>query len=229
MIGERISHYKILERLGSGGMGIVYRALDENLGREVAVKVLHREVMHDPDRLARFEREAKAIAKLAHPNILAIHDFGNIDGVAFAVTELLEGETVGQRLAREHLHWRKAVAIAASIAEGLAAAHAKGITHRDIKPDNIFLTTDGRVKILDFGLAHTGLPQVVDPLAPTLSVPFMGEPVMGTVAYMAPEQLRGEAVDARSDIFTLGCVLYEMLTAQRAFSKGSPVWKQHWN
>ncbi len=222
MIGERISHYKILEKLGSGGMGIVYRALDENLGRDVAVKVLHPEVMHDADRLARFEHEAKSIAKLAHPNILAIHDFGKVGGTAFAVTELLEGETLGHRLAREHLHWRKAVSIAASTAEGLAAAHAKGITHRDIKPENIFLTSDGRVKILDFGIAKTSLPPILDSLVPTLTVPHVrDETVMGTVAYMAPEQLRGEAVDARSDIFTLGCVLYEMLTAQRAFSRGS--------
>ena len=222
MIGESISHYKIIEKLGSGGMGIVYRALDENLGREVAIKVLHREVMHDPDRLSRFESEARAIAQLAHPNILAIHDFGNISGVAFAITELLEGETLGNRLACEHLQWRKAAAIAASIAEGLAAAHAKGITHRDIKPDNIFLTADGRVKILDFGLAQTGLPSITDPLAPTVSIPSTnGETVMGTVAYMTPEQLRGEPVDARSDIFALGCVLYEMLSGQSAFSRGS--------
>ncbi len=222
MIGKSISRYKILVKLGSGGMGVVYRALDENLGRDVAIKVLHPEAMHNPDRIARFEHEAKAIARLAHPNILAIHDFGKVGETVFAVTELLEGETLGQRLAREHLHWRKAVSIAAFIADGLAAAHAKGITHRDIKPENIFLTADGRVKILDFGLAKTGLPLITDPLAPTLTIPpLKDEAVMGTVAYMAPEQLRGETVDARTDIFTLGCVFYEMLTSQRAFSKSS--------
>lgn len=222
MIGKTISHYRIIEKLGQGGMGEVYRALDENLGRDVAIKVLHRELMHDPDHLSRFEREAKAVAKLAHPNILAIHDFGLTGGVAFAVTELLEGETLRQRLTRERLQWRKAVAIAAAIADGLAAAHAKGITHRDIKPENIFLTDDGRVKILDFGLARIGLPPVADPMAPTLTVPHLnGEAVMGTLGYMAPEQLRGETADVRSDIFALGCVIYEMLTAQRAFSRGS--------
>ncbi|MBP1596355.1 MAG: serine/threonine protein kinase with repeat [Acidobacteria bacterium] len=222
MIGDRISHYKILERLGSGGMGVVYRALDENLGRDVAVKVLHREVMHDSDRLSRFEREAKAIARLAHPNILSIFDFGHEGGVAFAVTEILEGETLRQRLSRERLHWRKAVSIAASIAEGLAAAHAKGITHRDIKPENIFLTADGRVKILDFGLARLSLPVVTDPMAPTASIPGMGGGVvMGTINYMSPEQLRGEKADTRSDIFTLGCVLYEMLAAMHPFSRGA--------
>jgi serine/threonine protein kinase/tetratricopeptide (TPR) repeat protein len=222
MIGKRISHYRILEMLGSGGMGVVYRALDETLGREVAIKILHKDVMHDPERTARFEREAKAVAKLAHPNILAIHEFGREQDIVYAVTELLEGETLGKRLTHERLHWRKALAIAACIADGLGAAHSKGIVHRDIKPENIFITSDGRVKILDFGLARTELPQIEDPNATTLTVSGMrGEPVMGTIAYMAPEQLRGESGDPRTDIFTFGNVLYEMLTGQRPFSRGS--------
>ncbi len=232
----RLGPYEIMALLGAGGMGEVYRARDTRLDRAVAVKVLPPQFAQDPVRLARFEREAKAVAALSHPNILAIHDVGVEQGVTFLVTELLEGESLRQRLvgpvsnrpaseagskpASTSLPWRKAVEIGIAIADGLAAAHAKGVIHRDIKPDNVFLTADERVKILDFGLARidTGPPT---PLIETQS--YTPEPtrpgaVMGTPPYMSPEQLRGQPVDARSDIFSLGCVLYEMVAGRRAFA-----------
>jgi serine/threonine protein kinase len=155
VIGTTLGHYRITDKLGEGGMGVVYRAHDPRLDRDVAIKVLREEVAQNPDRVARFEREARAVAALSHPNILAIFDFGAEGGTAYAVTELLEGESLHERLAREKIGMRKAVEIGASIADGLAAAHAKGIIHRDLKPGNIFLTTEGRVKILDFGLPTT--------------------------------------------------------------------------
>src|SRR5512137_2314912 len=154
MIGTRLGPYRIVAPLGAGGMGEVYRAHDERLGRDVAVKLLPGAVADDPERLARFEREARALAALSHPNILAIFDFGTEGGITYAVTELLEGETLRRRLEQERLPWRRSVEIAAAVADGLAAAHGKGIIHRDIKPENIFVTTDGRVKVLDFGLAR---------------------------------------------------------------------------
>jgi formylglycine-generating enzyme required for sulfatase activity len=202
-------------------MGEVYRARDTRLAREVAVKVLPANRARDPDALARMEREAQAIAALSHPNILAIHDLGTDQGVFFVVTELLEGETLRSRLASSGLPWRKSVEIGAAIADGLAGAHLKGIVHRDLKPDNIFLTRDGRVKILDFGLARLQpvISQQDQTSAPT--TPPQTEPglLMGTVGYMSPEQARGSSADTRSDIFALGCVLYEMLTGRRAFSR----------
>src|SRR5712692_849573 len=152
--GTRLGPYRILAPLGAGGMGEVYRARDSRLERDVAIKVLPAHLAKDPEALARFEREAKAVAALSHPNILAIHDFGNDQGITFAVTELLEGETLRSRLARGPLPWRKAAEVGAAVAEGLSPAHSKGIIHRDLKPENIFLTSDGRVKILDFGLAR---------------------------------------------------------------------------
>jgi serine/threonine-protein kinase len=203
-------------------MGEVYRAKDTRLDREVAVKVLPEQFAKDPDRLARFEREAKVVAALSHPNILAIHDYGTGQDCSFAVMELLEGETLRERLAQATLPWRKAVEIGIAIADGLAAAHAKGIIHRDLKPENLFLTSDGRVKILDFGLARVNPPS--SPQAETEAyVPAQTEAgmIVGTVGYMSPEQLRGQRVDSRSDIFALGCVLYEMMTGQRAFARGT--------
>jgi len=219
--GTRLGPYEIVSPLGAGGMGEVYRARDTRLGREVAVKVLPAHRAQDADALARLEREAQAVAALSHPNILAIHDLGTDQGVFFVVTELLEGETLRNRLASSALPWRKAVEIGAAIADGLAGAHLKGVVHRDLKPDNIFITRDGRVKILDFGLARLApvISQQDQTSAPT--TPPQTEPgiLMGTVGYMSPEQARGLPADTRSDVFSLGCVLYEMLAGRRAFSR----------
>jgi serine/threonine-protein kinase len=200
-------------------MGEVYRARDTRLGREVAVKVLPERLAVDAAALSRFEREAKILAALSHPNLLAIHDFGTEGSVTFAVTELLEGETLRRRLAEKTLPWREAVEIAAAIAEGLAAAHSRGVVHRDLKPENVFITSEGTVKILDFGLARKE--EVVlsgeESHSPTLAQQTEPGTVMGTAGYMAPEQVRGAPGDARSDIFSFGCVLYEMLSGGRAF------------
>jgi serine/threonine protein kinase len=220
MIGCTLGHYKIESWLGGGGMGEVYRATDTRLDRAVAVKVLSEHLSQHPEALARFEREAKAVAALSHPNILAIHDFGDERGIAYAVTELLHGETLRARLNRGPLNWCTAVAIAMAVAEGLAAAHGKGITHRDLKPENIFLTEDGRVKILDFGLAQiepvlTG--EDSGQVATRSAITEVGM-VLGTVAYMSPEQARGEKLDARTDLFSFGAVLYEMATGRPAFA-----------
>jgi eukaryotic-like serine/threonine-protein kinase len=220
MIGQRLRHYEIVGKLGAGGMGEVYRARDERLGRDVAVKVLPEGLARDPERLERFEREARALARLSHPAILSIFDFGKEGEITYAVTELLEGETLRERLGHERLSWRRAVEIATIIADGLASAHTAGIVHRDLKPENIFLTRDGRVKILDFGLARVepiyGVERETLAPMPTSTLPGT---VLGTVGYMAPEQVRGEPADARSDIFALGCMLYEMLTGKRAFKR----------
>src|ERR1044071_4958506 len=205
-------------------MGAVYRGRDPRLGRDVAIKVLLPDSARDADALARFEREARAIASLSHPNVLSIFDYGDQDGTFFVVTELLEGETLRARLANDIIEWRNAVDIGAEIAEGLAAAHARAVVHRDLKPENVFLTREGRVKILDFGLAQT------DPFLageddqgnlPTRK--FNTEPgtIVGTLAYMAPEQLKGESVDGTADIFALGCILYEMVTSKKPFQRGS--------
>ncbi len=215
--GTKLGPYEILAPIGAGGMGEVYRALDPRLGREVAVKVLPEHLARNRDALARFEREAKAIAALSHPNILAIHDFGSEEGLAYAVTELLEGETLRSRLEREALGWRRGVEIAEAIAGGLAAAHTKGVVHRDLKPENLFLTTDGRVKILDFGLARFEPPASAQGTAGAATVSEPGT-VMGTIGYMSPEQIRGEPARPPSDLFSLGVVLYEMITGRRAFS-----------
>jgi serine/threonine protein kinase/tetratricopeptide (TPR) repeat protein len=209
--------------LGTGGMGAVYRARDTRLGRQVAVKVLPDNFAGDPDRRARFEREARAVAALSHPNILAIHDYGTAGPVTYAVMELLEGETLRTRLSRGPLPWREAAVVGAAVAEGLAAAHAKGIVHRDLKPENLFLTTACGVKILDFGLARvtgTGTGSGETETA-THDVPGHTEPgaVLGTVGYMSPEQVRGQPADARSDLFSLGCVLHEAVTGRRPFAR----------
>ena len=201
-------------------MGEVYRARDKKLDRDVAVKVLPQSVAADPDTLARFEREAKAVAALSHPNILSIFDFGTHEGTAYAVMELLEGETLRERMAAGALPQRKAIDYALQTARGLAAAHDKGIVHRDIKPDNVFVTNDGRVKILDFGLAKIGGDSDGTQLqteAPTRKVNTDPGTVMGTMGYMSPEQLKGQPADHRSDIFSFGAILYEMLSGRRAF------------
>ncbi len=222
-VGTRLGPYEILAPLGAGGMGEVYRARDTRLGREVAVKVLPAAFSADPDRLRRFEQEARAASALNHPNILTVHDVGTHDGVPYVVTELLEGETLRECLSDGALFFRRAVDYAIQVAHGLAAAHEKGIVHRDLKPENVFVTTDGRVKILDFGLAKLMQPDTSAEgatKAPTLTEPGV---VLGTVGYMSPEQVRGQAADHRSDIFSFGAMLYEMLTGRRAFRGASAV------
>jgi eukaryotic-like serine/threonine-protein kinase len=214
LLGCELGPYRILSLLGAGGMGEVYRARDARLEREVAVKVLPEHLAQNPEALLRFQREAKAVAALSHPNILAIHDVGAERGVHFAVMELLEGETLRQRLEHAALPWRKAVEIGVAVTEGLQAAHAKGIIHRDLKPENIFLTNDGQVKILDFGIAR--VKQMMATPAAASELTKTGA-VIGTVGYMSPEQLRGQEADAPSDIFSLGCVLYEMVARRRPF------------
>jgi len=220
--GTRLGPYEILAPLGAGGMGEVYRAKDTKLGREVAVKVLPAGMAGDPEALARLEREASAVARLSHPNILAIHDFGKDGETAYAVMELLEGETLRVRLEHGALPVRRAVDLAVQMAEGLAAAHEKGIVHRDLKPENIFVTGDGRVKLLDFGLAKQTDPGTgADSRLQTVEQHTRPGTVMGTAGYMSPEQVRGESVDHRSDIFSFGAVLYEMLTGRRAFERAT--------
>ncbi len=220
--GTRLGPYEILAPLGAGGMGEVYRARDTRLDREVAIKVLPERLAADANALSRFEREAKAVAALSHPNILAIHDFGEDHGIRFAVTELLDGETLRERIARERLGWRKAVEIGIAVTDGLSAAHAKGIVHRDLKPENVFVTSAGLVKILDFGLARLEeRPMGGATSSPTGSMQTEAGTVLGTVGYMSPEQVRLEAVDARSDIFSFGCLLFEMLSGRRAFEGNS--------
>jgi WD40 repeat protein len=219
--GARLGPYGIVSALGAGGMGEVYKARDERLDRDVAVKVLPAHLAEDVVALARFEREAKAVAALSHPNILGIFDVGREGSTAYVVTELLEGETLRERLAAGPLPPRKAADYAAQIARGLAAAHEKGIIHRDLKPENVFVTGDGRVKILDFGLAKQE--QRPADLGPTNTPTRMAttDPgvVLGTVAYMAPEQVRGQPLDHRADLFAFGVTLYEMLTGRRAFER----------
>ena len=212
--GTRLGAYEILSAIGAGGMGDVYRARDTRLGREVAVKVIADRLVHDPGALARFEREARAIAALSHPNIVALHDVGRDSGWSFAVMELLDGESLDRRLAGAEIPWTTALQIAAAVADGLSSAHARGIIHRDLKPGNIFLTRDGLVKIVDFGLATDPASQPASAGVATETAPGA---IFGTVGYMSPEQVRGEPADHRSDIFSLGCVLYEMLARARPF------------
>ena len=216
--GARLGPYEIIESIGSGGMGVVYRAHDSRLARDVAVKMVAAHLASDPEARVRFEREAKAIAALSHPNILAIHDIGLEGDVPYTVTELLQGESLRARLTRGSFPWRDAVGIALAAADGLAAAHERGITHRDLKPENLFLTSDGRLKLLDFGLARTnavGLPGN-EGESPTIAETHVGT-IVGTVGYLSPEQARGEAATPASDVFALGCILFEMVTGRRAF------------
>jgi serine/threonine-protein kinase len=217
--GVRLGTFEIVAPLGAGGMGEVYRARDLKLEREVAVKVLPPHLVQSPEAQARFEREAKAVAALAHPNILAIYDYGEDQGVSYAVTELLEGETLRERLNAGRLPVRKATDLALQIARGLAAAHEKGVVHRDLKPENVFVTHDGRLKILDFGLARMDGGKEGE--LETLSRHTTPGTVMGTPGYMSPEQARGQHADHRTDVFSFGAVLYEMLSGQRAFGGDS--------
>ncbi|PYU85949.1 MAG: protein kinase, partial [Acidobacteria bacterium] len=213
--GAHLGPYEILAPLGAGGMGEVYRARDSRLGREVAIKVLPESFSKDPDRLRRFEQEARAASQLNHPNIVTVHDFGTYEDAPYAVQELLEGETLGERLRTGALPASKAVECGIQVARGLAAAHEKGIVHRDLKPENLFLTSDDRVKIVDFGLAK--LAAAEGPVAeqdglPTATQATAAGIVMGTLGYLSPEQARGQTVDQRADIFALGAILYEMLS-----------------
>jgi serine/threonine-protein kinase len=222
--GTDLGPYSIRELLGSGGMGEVYRAKDTRLKREVAVKVLPKHLGDNPEAHARFEREAQSVAALSHPNILAIHDFGRENGVSFAVMELLEGETLRARMDGGQMGLSQALDIVRDIVRGLEAAHSRGIVHRDLKPENVFLTTGGLVKILDFGLAKNQPLDVSnnsETSAPTLGHTQPGA-VMGTIGYMSPEQARGHPVDQRSDLFSLGAVLYEMISGERPFAGESP-------
>ena len=202
-------------------MGEVYRARDSRLDRDVAIKVVPPSIAGNPEAVARFERESRAVAALSHPNILAIYDVGQSNGHPYSVMELLEGETLGARIAHGPMPVRKAVDIAAQIACGLAAAHDKQIAHRDLKPENVFLTPTGGVKILDFGLARSTAEQseLTRVESPTMAPATTPGTVLGTVGYMSPEQVRGEPTDHRTDVFSLGCVLYEMLTGQRAYRR----------
>ena len=223
--GTRLGAYEILDAIGAGGMGEVYKARDSRLGRDVAIKILPSTLATDPDRLRRFEQEARAAAALNHPNILAVHDIGTHDARPYIVSELLEGGTLRERIAPVGLPVRKAVDYAIQIARGLAAAHDKGIVHRDLKPENVFVTTDGHLKILDFGLAKLtlgGATAVQASQAATLTVDTVPGMLLGTLGYMAPEQVRGQEADRRADLFAFGAILYEMLSGQRAFQGATP-------
>jgi serine/threonine protein kinase len=214
--GTKLGRYEIRSKLGEGGMGEVYRARDEKLNRDVAIKVLPTQLSQDDDRLRRFQQEAQAAGSLNHPNILGVFDVGTHNGFTYLVTELLEGEELRERLNRGPLPQHKAIDFAQQIVGGLAAAHEKGIVHRDLKPENLFVTTKDRVKILDFGLAKLR-PQrsavISSEIATAKQITDPGT-VMGTVGYMSPEQVRGQEADHRSDIFSFGAILYEMLAGQ---------------
>ncbi len=225
--GTRLGPYEILAPLGAGGMGEVYRARDTRLDRTVAIKILPTAFASDAERLQRFEQEARAIAALNHPNILAIHDVGSYNGCPYLVSEFLEGTTLHHRLNEGALSPRKATELALQMARGLGAAHDRGIVHRDLKPENVFLTRDGNLKILDFGLAKLARPEVSpggeETLATAASPATTPGIVMGTAGYMSPEQVRGMAADHRSDIFSFGAILYEMLAGGRAFQRDTSV------
>jgi hypothetical protein len=222
--GQQVLQYRLIEQIGEGGMGVVWKAADTSLEREVAIKILPEAVSADGERLARFEREAKAVAALAHPNVLSVFDYGREGSITYMVTELLDGVSLRERLREGPLPPRKAADLARQAARGLAAAHAKGLVHRDLKPENVFITREGRVKILDFGLATSiragdGLAVADTTHTPTATELTSPGTVLGTVDYMSPEQVRGEPADQRSDIFSFGTLLYEMLSAARPFRR----------
>ncbi len=221
MVGQTLSHYRIIEKIGEGGMGEVYRAEDTSLKREVAIKVLPDRFTEDPQRLARFEREAQLLASLNHPNIAAIYELEEADGVRFLSLELVEGETLAERVAKGPLPVEEALEVCRQIAEGVEGAHEKGVIHRDLKPANVKITPEGKVMVLDFGLAKAFEEETTAadiPQSPTLTEEMTRAGViLGTAAYMSPEQAKGKPVDKRADIFAFGAVLYECLTGKRAF------------
>ena len=221
MIGRHLSHYEIVEAIGAGGMGEVYRARDTKLGRDVAIKVLPKEFSRDKDRLARFEREARLLAQLNHANIATLHGLETFEGQRFLVMELVEGETLAERIERGAIPIAEALPIFRQIAEGLEAAHEKGIIHRDLKPANIKITPDGKVKILDFGLAKAFSREddvsTATSQSPTLTKGTALGAILGTAPYMSPEQARGNTVDRRTDVWAFGCCLYEALTGKATF------------
>src|SRR5215510_13583485 len=221
MAGQSISHYKILSRLGSGGMGEVYLAEDLKLARKVAIKFLPPALMSDEEARKRLLREARAAAALDHPNICTIHEVGDEDGRSFIVMQYIEGETLAARIKRERLELSEALAIALQVAEALQEAHQHGIIHRDIKPQNIMLALRGQIKVLDFGLAKVVRDRVVAPETDTSSLMSTPGTIVGTVPYMSPEQVRGERLDVRSDIFSFGATLYEMLSGRMPFEAKS--------
>src|ERR1700758_1400513 len=219
----QIGPYKIISLIGAGGMGEVYRARDPRLQRDVAIKGLPSSFTADPERLRRFEEEARAVAALNPPNIVSIYDIGSDNGVHYIVSELLEGEALRERIGLGAMPARKAIELAVQLANGLATAHESGIVHRDLKPENVFLTKNGRLKILDFGLAKLHRPrEQAETIDGATAHPSAGQ-VLGTAGYMSPEQVRGEAADHRSDIFSFGAILYETLTGSRAFRGGTAV------
>src|SRR5512143_822971 len=221
MNGKTLGHYRVGEQLGRGGMGEVFVADDLSLDRKVALKFLPDAFTNDPERMARFEREAKVLASLNHPNIAAIHGLEQAEGKRFLVLELVDGETLAQRLSKGPLPLEEALGICRQIAEGLEAAHEKAVIHRDLKPANVMITEGDKVKILDFGLAKalSGETQTADASQSPTITEAMTQPgiVLGTAAYMSPEQAKGKTVDKRADIWAFGCIMYECLTGKRAF------------
>jgi serine/threonine protein kinase len=216
--GGTLGPYRIDTLIGEGGMGQVYRAHDSRIGRDVAIKVLPPEYAADIERLRRFEQESRAIGALNHPNILTLYDVGTANGQPYLVMELLDGETLRDRISRGALSSARACEVAAGVARGLSAAHAKGVVHRDLKPDNIMITRDGRVKVLDFGIAKLRASEAApDGQASTATVHTAPQVVLGTTGYMAPEQVRGLPADERADLFALGVNLFQLLTGRRAF------------
>ena len=223
--GHKLLHYHLTEKLGEGGMGVVWRARDTNLDREVAIKVLPASLAEDRERITRFQREARLLASVNHPNIAAVHDFNNVDDLRFLVMEYVDGETLGDRLERGPLQVDDALAVAKQIAEALEVAHGNGVIHRDLKPGNVMLRTDGTVKVLDFGLAKELQPATSTDggtMSPTFTADFTTPGlVLGTAAYMSPEQARARAVDKRTDIWAFGVILFECLTGGRLFGGDS--------
>jgi serine/threonine protein kinase len=225
MVGRTVSHYQILEKLGEGGMGVVYKAMDTHLDRLVAIKVLPREKVADAERKRRFVQEAKSASALNHPNIVTIYDIDSADGIDFIAMELIVGKTLERWIPRHGLRLNEALKYSVQIADALAAAHSAGIVHRDLKPNNVMVTEQGLVKILDFGLAKLTEPSAPpeDEATRTLKATTEEGTIVGTASYMSPEQAEGKKIDARSDTFSFGALLYEMVTGRRAFQGDSQI------